>query len=362
MVRRNAKKQTGKRTATTAASAAKLHGRKEPPKKSSRKEAVAKKIQPKSSKRNNATTRSTAGPGYKFEDLAAAWLMVKMLRGEAIPGINSPGERLQMQTKALGWEIDDLLVSGRKHNDTEARRLSVSCKSNVQVSSAGLPAAFVAAAWNQWRKPGQMRRGTDGIALITRDTHTAFSATWADIKTWCAGSDIAFTLARINASAKHRRIFSSVRDPGTSAGAPPDDQEVVAFIRALDVFPLAFQLAPSSTEQAAIATCRDIVASGKAEDAEALWKAIVLRAEAARLGDGTISLQELWAELRVSFRLKDHPDFAASIRALTSLGNDYVSRIETGLPNGNRFTRERLSTVIALRWYMATRGRASLRW
>jgi hypothetical protein len=34
-----------------------------------------------------------------------------MLCGEAIPGINGPGERLQMQTKALGWEIDDLLVS-----------------------------------------------------------------------------------------------------------------------------------------------------------------------------------------------------------------------------------------------------------
>jgi len=92
-------------------------------------------------------------PGYKFEDLTAAWLIVKMLRGEVIPGINDLGEKLQMQTKALGWEIDDLLVSGHGTNGAAAPRLSVSCKNNVQVSSAGLPETFVVAARPQWRKP-----------------------------------------------------------------------------------------------------------------------------------------------------------------------------------------------------------------
>ncbi len=59
-----------------------------------------------------------------------------MLRGEAIPGINRLGEKLQMQTKALGWEIDDLLVSGHGTRGAEAPQLPGSCKSNVQVSSA----------------------------------------------------------------------------------------------------------------------------------------------------------------------------------------------------------------------------------
>jgi len=58
-----------------------------------------KRAAPTKARSNNATTRSTAGPGYEFEDLTAAWLMVKMLRGEAIPGINDLGENLQMQTK-----------------------------------------------------------------------------------------------------------------------------------------------------------------------------------------------------------------------------------------------------------------------
>src|SRR6185312_3112660 len=60
------------------------------------------------------------------------------------------------------------------------------------------------------------------------------------------------------------------------------------------VIPLEFQLVPSSTEHEA--ACRNIVASGKLEDAESLWKALVGRAESARLAGATITLGGLWAE------------------------------------------------------------------
>jgi hypothetical protein len=109
-------------------------------------------------------------------------------------------------------------------------------------------------------------------------------------------------LSRIKASAKHRKIFASVRDPAASAGTAADDNEAVVLIRALDVLPLEFQLVPSPTEQEAIAACRGIVANGKTEDAEAFWRALVLRAENARLGGGTIALGDLWAEVRRPFR------------------------------------------------------------
>ena len=136
-----------------------------------------------------------------------------MLRRRVIPGINDLGEKLHMQTKALGWEIDDLLVSAHETDGAEAPQLLISCKSNVQVSSAGLAESFFVAAWAQWRKPGQMRHGLDSIALITRDRHTALSATWADIKTWSGDSNIASTYGKINASAKHRKVVDSVRAP-----------------------------------------------------------------------------------------------------------------------------------------------------
>jgi hypothetical protein len=134
-----------------------------------------------------------------------------------------------------------------------------------------------------------------------------------------------------------------VRIPAATTKTAASDEEAVVLIRALHVLPLDFQLVPSPTEQEAIAACRGIVASGKPEDAESLWKALVGHAESTRLAGGTIALEELWAELRVRFRLKDHPDFTASVGALTSLSVDYVSLIETGLPNGNQFTRTELT-------------------
>ena len=58
------------------------------------------------------TTRQTSGAGFTFEDLAAAWLLTKLLTGQSLPGIGTSGHMIQWQTAALGWEIDDLLLTG----------------------------------------------------------------------------------------------------------------------------------------------------------------------------------------------------------------------------------------------------------
>jgi hypothetical protein len=47
-----------------------------------------------------------------------------------------------------------------------------------------------------------------------------------------------------------------------------------------------------------------------------------LRAESARLRGGTITLEELSAELRSKFALAEHPDFVASSRILANIGSD----------------------------------------
>src|SRR5260221_5810938 len=62
-------------------------------------------------RRNSVSTRSTGGPGFDFEDRVAAWFLLRMLLGEPLPGIDGTGISLRMQTGALGWLIDDLLVT-----------------------------------------------------------------------------------------------------------------------------------------------------------------------------------------------------------------------------------------------------------
>ena len=135
------------------------------------------------------TTRSTAGPGYAFEDQVAAWLLLKMLRGEPLPGIETAsGTRLQFQTRELGWELNDLLaLSG---SASAEQRLAISCKSNVQVTTSGLPRDLLKPPGPSG--PGVMlatHAGHDRLMLATRGRHPAFQAVWTDIKDWCANPD-----------------------------------------------------------------------------------------------------------------------------------------------------------------------------
>jgi hypothetical protein len=67
-----------------------------------------------------STTRSTAGPGFDFEDRVAAWLLLKALSGQPLPGVEGIGTRLQMQTEALGWAIDDILLTAAVAPDRHA--------------------------------------------------------------------------------------------------------------------------------------------------------------------------------------------------------------------------------------------------
>ncbi|MGB7100470.1 MAG: hypothetical protein WBD95_17125, partial [Xanthobacteraceae bacterium] len=100
-----------------------------------------KKRRPKTERKrpkvSAATTRSRAGPGFDFEDQIAAYLLLQMLMGHALPDTDDAiGSRLQTQTWEAGWFIDDLLATSQPETDAQ-RRVAVSCKSSPQVTASG---------------------------------------------------------------------------------------------------------------------------------------------------------------------------------------------------------------------------------
>jgi hypothetical protein len=291
------------------------------------------KTRPQKSPRKKpvATTRSTAGPGYEFEDFVSAWLLVKMLTGEAMPGLNLQGTYIQSQTAALGWTIDDLLVGANNGY------LAISCKSNVQVSANGLPDSFVQAVWMQNDNSGPASEKTTHFALVTRGSNMTFEETWADIKTWCSEPDATLALARINESPKHLRVFDSVTSP---SGDKHSGTEAVKLIHRLHVLPVDFQLAQSTKTTESILRCRELLRDGTSDEAGRLWENLRDRARNARLGGGTITLTDLWRSLRMSFALKHHPNYEPSWNALNAITADYKSGISTTLPNGVSVGRE----------------------
>ena len=290
-----------------------------------------------------ATTRQTAGPGFTFEDFTAAWLMIRLLIAEALPGVGTAGHTIQSQTGASRWQIDDLLVTAGYDADTY--HLSLSCKSNMQVSRNGLPADFVERAWKQWREPGSpMRRETDVLALVNRGQPATFTPQWSNIVNWCAGADPKLAIARIRATKNHTRIFESIKSPGGTCVAT--DEETVELIRHLEVISLDFQLEPPSCREGAISKCRGLLQSGDRKEAEAVWINLVQMATDTRVGSGTLTVGEVWEKLRKSYDLRDQPNFESSWDALKALTQDYKAKIETALPSS--FIIERREDKIRL--------------
>lgn len=297
-----------------------------------------------------ATTRSTSGAGFAFEDLVAADLLSQFLLDMPIEGIGVPGTHIFSQAAAAGWIIDDLVCAGVVPDGAE-RRIALSCKSNLQVSGHGWPADFISAAWSLWRGGAPFNRETDRIGLVTRGRVPAFDAPWSDLKSWCGEPDEAVALARIRASRKHLRLFESVRGPGKVDGTEPGDAETIAFIAALDLYPVDFQLSPSRSLAAAKQRCRSALVSEGIAEADALWEALVAAAEAARLGNGVVRISDLIRSLAPRFRLKAHPSIAAAWARLSALSAEYLGGIESRLPNGHEVDRsalaERVSKALA---------------
>ena len=282
-----------------------------------------------------STTRSTAGPGFDFEDQVAAWLLLKVLAGQPLPGIEGIGIRLQMQVESLGWAIDDILLTTMESPDNQ-RHLAMSCKSNVQVTASGLPADFVTRCWKQWAQtnPNPMQRGKDRLMLVTRGRNNAFMATWSELKSAAPGADITLAVGRMTATAKHRKMFESVKAPARAAGIEATDSDVVAMINSMEVRPLDFQIAGSEDEKDAIAQSRKLLVDGSLKEGKRLWSELVAQAKNVRLGSGTLDIPDLWRQLRRKYPLKNHPDYEASWQKLYALTHDYKGRIETALPSG----------------------------
>jgi hypothetical protein len=210
-----------------------------------------------------STTRSTAGPGFDFEDRVAARLLLKALSGQPLPGIVGAAARLQMQVEGLGWHIDDILLTAMA-TPNDPRQLAISCKSNLQVTASGLPPDFVERCWQQWAKPdpNPMRRGKDCLAIVTRGLNNAFMATWSELKSAAPDDDISLALGRMHASAKHRAMFDSVKAPAKDAGVTVSDADVVPMINTIAVVPLDFHIADSEDEKQAVAQSRTLLVNG----------------------------------------------------------------------------------------------------
>lgn len=240
-----------------------------------------------------------------------------------------------MQVESLGWAIDDILLTAG-FSPEDQQYLAISCKSSMQVTASKLPPSFVAQCWRQWAKaePNPMRRGKDKMLLATRGRNDKFMTTWSDLKTAAEGSDPRLALARIKATAKHEKMFESVREPAEKAGVIVKDEDVLSMIASIDVAPLDFQTVPSEDQARAIAELRRLLVHDTLQEGERFWRELLSQARKVRLGSGTLDVSSLWKSLRSRYKLKGFPGFESSWTALRALTEEQKKSIEAVFSSG----------------------------
>ncbi len=256
----------------------------------------------------------TGGKGFSFEDQVGAWCLAQMLAGICRFGADiAQLQRVEFQTGADGWHLDDLLVTWSE--ETVDRRCAISIKSNRQFSRRSAPPTFVAAAWNQYLEAehNPFDSETDQLGIITAPLSAEVSDALqrlCDAARTRGPGDMSGQIDAGAFSGVATDLYRSLACPANLADRLcPETDHTPELLRRLVVLPLDLQQQSSGDLAQAIRWCREALESGDLVAAAGLWQALLGITSDHRVEGGQIDLAGLLALLRDRFRLKEHPDY-----------------------------------------------------
>ncbi|MDO8140514.1 MAG: hypothetical protein Q6358_03365 [Candidatus Brocadiales bacterium] len=264
-----------------------------------------------------APTKVTGGGGFEFEDKVAAFYMCYLL-AERVPLDPSFGiiKRIDFQTRADGWLLDDLLLTLRSND--EERHCAFSIKSNPQFSKTSAPSDFVRDAWEQYlgEKGNPFNRNKDRIGLITSPIDTNTKIKVEDLLKKAREQephDFALkVMVKGYISKEGKSIFESFQCPHDLAQKHSvDENNIGEMLKCIDHLEFDFGHTSSSKVSEAISLLRGVLESNSLDEAKNLWETFCTIARETRSKGGYIDLSVLIGKIRTRYRLKDFPDHSA---------------------------------------------------
>ena len=278
---------------------------------------------------NVAPPNNTGGKGFVFENDVCAWLLVSMLVGEPVLGVDcGPVVRLDFQARPDGWFLDDVLVTTSL--DAVHHRISLSVKSNTQFTAISAPSDFVASAWEQ------LRLGTspfdvtvDFMGLVTAPLSGAAAHAVSGLAEKARVNDPDLFPSRLAtpswANSDERNLFASFACPA-SLGQTTTDVDTARLLQRLRFIQRDFGAVVSESQNCALELCRRAVRSHTMADAQTLWSILRELASELRPQAGSLTLFDLVDRLRTRVTLADYPDHSGDWDTL-----DARSKREAGL-------------------------------
>jgi hypothetical protein len=252
----------------------------------------------------------TGGGGYVFEDKAAAYLLSFMLSQKPPFDAIAPGRirRIDFQTGADGWYLDDLLLT-LTGKDGE-RNCAVSVKSETQFANKPALKGFVHAIWRQYLHidTDKFDRTRDMLVAITGPQPKEIGKGIQDLLVKARAQEAIDLVHRLSengyVSQNEHDILERFQCPEDfSAGRTIGDDDVAVLLSCLIVKELDFENVDSDSLKIGLDNCRDAVASRSHDDARRLWDELVIVAHDLRPKGGRVTGQDL---RRILTRKSEH--------------------------------------------------------
>jgi hypothetical protein len=293
-----------------------------------------------------APPKTTGGEGFVFENDVCAYFLAVMLSGrQALAPLAGALERIDFQTRADGWMVDDALLTIQEQGSRFHAALSI--KDCPVLADSTARSEVVKSFWAQFLHHGSnvFDRAQDLLCLVVPPEQGGFAGELEDlISLACKATttDLASRLEKPRfASQQKRKLWTWFACPKDLADQYGVRREHTGdFLKCVRLLTFDFGLPVSKDVQNALAICQDLLESGSAAAARALWDALRAIANEARPKAGSYSLPALLKELRPRFRLRWRSDHRGDWDKLQAHSKDAMASIQSTIGGSVLLARE----------------------
>ena len=260
---------------------------------------------------NIPSPRSTGGAGYSFEYKVAARFLALLLVG-GIPAIFTDRRvvSVSFQTKHLGWQTDDLLLTCLD-SQGETRRMAIQSKLSFTLSDKDVECVKTFAGfWSDFNASDRFNPDRDVLVLVVqRGTNALMDGLGAlvDCSRVASGSaDFNHRLTSSGLSALVAKASSTIRDILKSAhSVNPSNDELWRFLKSIYVLPLDLDTSSGQDEawtKMALAHAVDASVSNPVAVAGATWSELIKLAAQSAPKAAVVTYDDLPQHLRETHR------------------------------------------------------------
>lgn len=284
-----------------------------------------------------ATAKQTSGSGFDFEDKVAAWFLLDLLNSNnPIDSLQAVISKIEFQTRADGWFLDDLLLRIKALNNEEIN-IPFTIKSNIHFSGNGPNESMNRDLWEQYlnHETNTFNNKTDYLGIVNPTLSSSLSRNINKLIASARSSEAEKLQKRIEKgnesgfSKDQVKIYNGFKCPSDLAVKySVEDEEVWKLLSRIIFLEFDFESTTSKDQDRLISKCKDsLVSADNIQEILLCSKLCEIRRLIAPSEGSSINYHQLLGRLRHLFQLKGVKNHEADWLKIESSCNSKLNSI-----------------------------------